>query len=189
MNFSIKRKKILWKGFSLKRYYRAVLEKKPSKQISEFGTSFTYNLNTTDFSGIDKYWINNTDEFQIDINGIITNTSFLPIDEFWVEISVNDTVGNVYTSIIKISVQDATSPIWHEIPSDQILEHGTSFIYDLNATDFSGIDSYWINGTLHFQIDNNGIITNATNLSKGNIGLKCEYMILIGIMWLKNLRS
>ncbi|MFW9873393.1 MAG: hypothetical protein ACFFG0_09840 [Candidatus Thorarchaeota archaeon] len=59
------------------------------------------------------------------------------------------------------------NPNWVEIATDQVLEYGDSFIYDLNATDLSGIHSYWINDTSHFSIDAYGLLTNNTALAVG----------------------
>ncbi|TFF85374.1 MAG: hypothetical protein EU551_04170 [Promethearchaeota archaeon] len=144
----------------------------PSDQINEFGISFSYDLNATDPSGIDSYWINDTNNFQINGNGILTNNTFLSVGDYWVEIYINDSVGNINSSIIKILVQDTTSPTWIEIPSDQINKYGISFSYNVRATDLSGIDYYWINDSVRFQIDSNGIITNATILSLGEYWLE-----------------
>jgi hypothetical protein len=58
-------------------------------------------------------------------------------------------------------------PTWDQIPADQTLEFGVLFLYDVNASDLSGIDHYWINDTTNFQIDGNGIITNVGTLPAG----------------------
>jgi len=58
-------------------------------------------------------------------------------------------------------------PSWVQIPSDQIIEYGDPFNYDINAIDNSGIDYYWINDTIYFNIDENGVITNNTILNVG----------------------
>ncbi len=52
------------------------------------------------------------------------------------------------------------NPIWIEPLSDQIINFGENFSYDINATDIlSEIDRYWINDTFHFDISSSGMIT------------------------------
>ena len=61
----------------------------------------------------------------------------------------------------------ATSPTWVETPTDQIAYLGESFYYDLNATDESGISSWWINDTTNFDINILGQITDKISLDLG----------------------
>ncbi|MHA1767839.1 MAG: right-handed parallel beta-helix repeat-containing protein, partial [Promethearchaeota archaeon] len=63
-------------------------------------------------------------------------------------------------------------PTWNEIPSDQYLLNGESLHYGVDAYDELGIDSYWLNDTIHFQIDSDGIISNTTDLDVGTYGLE-----------------
>ena len=65
-------------------------------------------------------------------------------------------------------------PIWEQTPVNQVIENDKSFIYDVNASDLSGISHYWINDTLNFTIDNNGVITNATILVIGKFWLEIQ---------------
>ncbi|MGV9197676.1 MAG: hypothetical protein ACOC44_17830, partial [Promethearchaeia archaeon] len=60
---------------------------------------------------------------------------------------------------------DITDPVWEKKPSDQTLDYGEPFSYQVNASDNVAIDEYWIEGSKDFQIDENGLITNATILS------------------------
>lgn len=63
-------------------------------------------------------------------------------------------------------------PSWIQIPSNQIIKYGDSFNYDINAIDNSGIDYYWINNTIYFNIDENGVIINITILNVGTYWLE-----------------
>ncbi|MFX1296055.1 MAG: S8 family serine peptidase [Promethearchaeota archaeon] len=137
----------------------------PTDQAIEFGDSFSYDVNATDPSGIDYYWINDTTYFSINAtSGLITNNTALYIGVYWLEIRAYDPYGNNCSADIKISV--ATDPTWDQIPIDQASEFGDSFSYDVNATDPSGIDYYWINDTTYFSINaTSGLITNNTALS------------------------
>ncbi len=143
----------------------------PTNQFAEFGQPFQYDLNATDLSGLDQWWINDTTHFAIDSNGVIVNATFLFIDTYGLQIWVNDTFGNTATVIIAIIVQDTTPPHWLEPLHDVILGPFDVLAYDLNASDLSGLDSWWLNDTIHFSIDANGIITNITNLVTGIYGI------------------
>jgi hypothetical protein len=64
------------------------------------------------------------------------------------------------------------APGWDETPSNQVIAFGTPFYYDVNASDVSGIASYWINDTVNFAIDSEGRITDVTSLAVGEYGLE-----------------
>jgi len=66
---------------------------------------------------------------------------------------------------------DMTPPEWVQLPANQTIKVNTAFAYDLNATDKSEI-SWSVNDTIHFSIDANGIIRNATELMPGKYGLE-----------------
>lgn len=75
-------------------------------------------------------------------------------------------------TIYKLLIQDQESPTWVETPTDQTLDIGESFSYDLNASDNNEIEQYWINDTENFEIDSEGILTNTNQLSVGNYWLE-----------------
>jgi len=144
----------------------------PTNQIIEFGNNLNYDLDATDISGIDDWWLNDTVHFSIDNNGFITNKMPLPIGVFRLKVWVNDTKNNIQSASFNIIVQDTTSPNWNPTPSDFAIKFGDDLIYDLGATDLSGIDHWWINDTTHFSIDENGIITHAITLNVGDYWLE-----------------
>ncbi|MCK4963014.1 MAG: hypothetical protein KAS19_11035, partial [Anaerolineales bacterium] len=146
----------------------------PTNQVVEFYEPFRYDLNASDPSGIDTWWLNDTVHFTMDPNtGIITNATVLPVDTYGLQIWVNDTVNNIQTTTFTVTVQDTTPPTWDQTPTDQTIELGNPFRYDLNATDPSGLDMWWLNDTAHFTMDpNTGIITNATALPMGIYGVQ-----------------
>jgi len=137
----------------------------PDNQALEYGDAFHYDVNATDPSGIDQWWLNRT-EFSIDEDGVIVNTTALSVNVYDLEISVNDTYGNEQSIIITITVEDTTPPIWIEPPTDQILEFGANFAYDVTAFDLSGVHHYEVNDT-RFIIDEDGLIENTTVLFVG----------------------
>ena len=145
----------------------------PTNQVAELGYPFVYNLNATDPSGISHWWIDDTIHFAIDDNGIITNIIPLVYGATYpVQVWVNDTLDNTLTATFLIAVEDNTPPEWVFVPSDQAIAEDESLTYDLDATDPSGIDSWWLNDTGHFAIDSNGVITNISALSVGIYGIQ-----------------
>ena len=62
---------------------------------------------------------------------------------------------------------DQIQPEWIQTPNDQQLEWGTSFSYDVDAEDLSGIKEYQVNDTTNFMSDSNGLIENKTFLDIG----------------------
>ncbi len=139
----------------------------PTETIADIGKSFTYDLNATDNVAIDEYWLNSTADFTIDNNGVIINASTLIIGIYWLNISVNDTSNNILSVTFRIIVSDLSPPSWIETPTNQIIDYGIPFSYDVNATDPLGIDRYFLNDTSNFAIDNNGVITNITTIPLG----------------------
>jgi hypothetical protein len=75
---------------------------------------------------------------------------------------------------------DAAPPKWDESPTDQVIDLGDSFSYNLNASDFSGIDEWAINDTANFAIDDDGVITNNVPLNALTYALNVEVSDTIG---------
>ena len=146
----------------------------PTDQIVLEGVSFSYDVNATDDVAIAEYFINDTNNFNIDaVTGVITNASVLDLGEFSLNISVSDVNGNILSEIITITIeQDLSPPEWVTVPDDQITVKGAPFFYDVNATDNVAIAQYFINDTVNFNIDaGTGIITNASVLDLGVFSL------------------
>jgi hypothetical protein len=74
--------------------------------------------------------------------------------------------------VVSDSIDEDQVPPFLEEPADQSVFVGDPVSIDLDATDYSGIDHWWVNDTTHFSIDSNGVITNATVLSIGDYGLE-----------------
>jgi hypothetical protein len=134
---------------------------------AELGIGFRYDVNASDASGIDHYWVNDTTHFTIDSNGIIRNATALPLGAYWVEVRAFDPYTNYCTATFKVTVQDAMPPVWNQTPANQVIEFGSKLSYYVNASDISGIDHYSVNDTTHFAVNGAGLITNATTLPVG----------------------
>jgi hypothetical protein len=139
----------------------------PTNQVVELPSRFRYDVNASDASGTDHYWLNDTIHFTIDSNGVITDVTALPVGFYGLEVRAYDSYTNYCSATLVVTVQDTTSPTWSQLPTDQFVEFANGFRYDVNATDISGIDHYWLNDTVRFAITGAGAMTNATGLPVG----------------------
>jgi hypothetical protein len=91
---------------------------------------------------------------------------------YW-RVVANDTGGDLgFFSLPWTMIIDTTKPTWDPTPADKVLSYLTPFRYNLNASDPSGISTWWINDTAHFVIDSSGVITNTTPLAVGVYGIE-----------------
>ncbi|MFW9979820.1 MAG: hypothetical protein ACFFEJ_17190 [Candidatus Thorarchaeota archaeon] len=144
----------------------------PTNQISEYLSSFLYDVNATTPSGLGGWLVNDTSRFTIDEDGIISNISTLPVGVYPLWVYVNDIFGRAINQSFLIIVQDTTMPSWLQDPVLQTSELGDDFYYDLNATDPSGLHSWWLNTTIDFDIGPTGIIENVKILDAGTYGIR-----------------
>ncbi len=137
----------------------------PTDQEIGYYFPFKYDVNASDFSGDVDYWINDTANFAIDSEGVITNNTVLLCNvKYGLMINASDIFNNKNVSIITITILDWTKPFWVVVPTNQTVRIVASkgkaeFNYDVDANDLVGISSYWINFTAFFAIDNDGTIT------------------------------
>ncbi|KKK81113.1 hypothetical protein LCGC14_2816740 [marine sediment metagenome] len=89
--------------------------------------------------------------------GFAAGSDFAPYDQ-------------LVTSYIVQFAED-NAPEWDQIPEDQLIRVGESFLYDVNASDASGV-AYSINNTANFNITPEGIITNSSSLSADDYHLE-----------------
>ena len=87
------------------------LEAPLENKVITLGDSFYYDINATDYSNIDKWWLNDTVNFAIDADGIITNVQNLDIGDYAIQVSVNDTLGNTRTDMFTLTVE-ASLPVF-----------------------------------------------------------------------------
>ncbi len=66
-----------------------------------------------------------------------------------------------------------TPPEWNPEPTDQIVECGTHFTYDLDVIATTTI-RWWIDDTAHFTIDNDGVITDNELLTYGEYWIEAR---------------
>jgi hypothetical protein len=83
-------------------------------------------------------------------------------------------LANIDNIVVSDSVDyDAAPPEWEPVPTNQFIALGEDFSYDINASDFSGVDTatWAVNDTTNFAIDSDGVITNVVGLARGTYGL------------------
>jgi len=71
---------------------------------------FSQDMSATDPSGIGYYWLNDTTTFNISQSGIITNIASLTVNTYWLNYSVNDTLGNQVSLIFNINLTAVPPP-------------------------------------------------------------------------------
>ncbi len=137
----------------------------PEDQLIREGESLFYDVNASDTSGV-EFSINNTVNFNITSEGIITNSSSLSLGIYPLEIGAYNPFNNSINATINIRFAEDIAPEWDEIPEDQSILEGGSFFYDVNASGTLDVE-YFINDTVNFNITPEGIITNSLDLSVG----------------------
>jgi hypothetical protein len=142
----------------------------PTNKVVEIGSMFRYDLNATDDTGIDEWWVNDTTYLHINETGIITCDSLLATEDFGVEVRAYDPYGQYCSATFRISMKDTTNPYWIIEPRDQTINFGDLLMYQIKAGDYSGIDHYSINNTA-FVVNNTGYISSTGIIYPGIYGL------------------
>ncbi|MFA5174575.1 MAG: LamG domain-containing protein [Candidatus Pacearchaeota archaeon] len=76
--------------------------------------SLSYDLNASDSGvGVQSFAINWTNTFSIDSNGVLTNTSALSVQIYYINLSINDSLNNLNSQVIYVNVSqsDMTYPL------------------------------------------------------------------------------
>lgn len=115
--------------------------------------------------------------FSITLDGVVLDegvweggeitASFTTLDPgtYMFTLSINTTSGITASDVVIVKVIDSTPPEWVQVPQDQIIECGSPLVYRLQATDYYGIDSWWVNNT-EFRIDH-GFLQSLDSLDYG----------------------
>ncbi|MEJ2250498.1 MAG: ABC transporter substrate-binding protein [Candidatus Lokiarchaeota archaeon] len=150
----------------------------PQDQVLNLGESLRYNVNASDNIEIYQYWINDTHNFNIDKDGLITNTNLLTLKSYDITIRAYDENMNYCEANITITIQDNVKPIITIITP----ENGDNFgnnppNFNITVKELS-LNSTWYtldNGKTNFTFSENiGSIkqTYWDNLSDGNYTLR-----------------
>jgi hypothetical protein len=144
----------------------------PGYRTLELGTGLQYQFDATFPGTITQWEIDDTTNFAINSQGILTNNTILSVGFYVITVSVEDSYGEQLTGMAQIQVLDTMAPVWDEAPVSTLLVYlGQNFQYDLDASDLSGIDKWWLNDTAVFSISNDGVIENRVALIERDYGL------------------
>jgi hypothetical protein len=122
-------------------------------------------------------------QFYLYVNGTLrvsgTNNDVTTSEYFYFETMAGAALDNI--TVWDTSIEyDKAPPRWVESPTDQEIQYGQDFCYDLNATDISGIGEWTINNTAEFEIDSDGVITNLDSLELGTYSLTVSVSDTLG---------
>ncbi len=73
------------------------------------GERISIQINASDISGIDSWWVNDTTHFSINESGYLEDNAALTVGVYGLEISVNDTLGHIQTIALSITVLEVTT--------------------------------------------------------------------------------
>jgi len=165
----------------------------PHKSIELGGlTGLSYEFGETGTVGVWFAQALNPSHFEVYANGsllysetwdgtsIETNLDGLPVGYNEIMLIAYHISGHSINASSSVTVTDTIEPSWVTIPTDQEITVGESFSYQVTATDLSGIGSYSLNDTLHFQISAAGLITNIVPLETGVYGLQITVVDIYG---------
>lgn len=144
---------------------------RPSDRTIEFGTTgqtlmwsptdprlVAFNLTRNGALIQDDNWTGQ--DIAVSLNGLGVGT-YTFVCTMW------DELDRIVQDTVMVTVQDTTDPTFDEAVVDQSIMHGSNFTYNLNASDLSGIDHWWISDTGNFSISGTGVITNDIPLEAG----------------------
>ena len=107
-----------------------------------------------------------------DGDDIETNVDGLSVGYHEISVIAYHISGHATTETADAVVTDSTAPTWIVGPSDQRIDQNEPLSVQFSAEDPSGIDTWWVNHTVHFHIDSTGLLTNNTVLAPGPYGLR-----------------
>jgi len=147
----------------------------PVNQSLFYGEPLDIQISVVDLSGISRWELNDTVRFRMttiygDTSSIarITSSSILEPGEYGLNVTCFDIFDNRKSAVFTVTVEaETTSPFWVLAPIDETVEFGEPYVQRLGAYDSSGIDHWWLNDTVYFTIDGNGVVRNATVLESG----------------------
>ncbi|MGB5911074.1 MAG: ABC transporter substrate-binding protein [Promethearchaeia archaeon] len=152
----------------------------PTDQMVELGSRFSYQISAYDESGIDHYWISDTENFEIDNNGLIVDKDFLELGVYELEVRAYDPYDHYCSAIILVTVADNTPPfgigsVYDTIPNITILTYTRSpqIIGTVKVFDNSPIANVelWNVDTIYGESINEGFTLMTTHHPKSPLGV------------------
>ncbi|MBT3324403.1 hypothetical protein HN681_03140 [archaeon] len=75
-----------------------------TNQTLSVGSPFSYTLNGTDTIEFDCYSVNDSTNFDLGCDGVLSNNTYLDVGLYWLNITLNDTVNNLNSSLMWVNV-------------------------------------------------------------------------------------
>ncbi len=130
--------------------------------------TLNYDINAVDDGvGLGSFAINWTTNFSIVAStGVLSNSTHLSAGTYYINVSVNDTLGNLNSSVLQISVTstaDTTPPYFTTIPANASLNYLQALNVIFSAADETAFGTYAVNDT-RFTINSSGGLKNNTIL-------------------------
>jgi|GEM_PF-3574331 hypothetical protein len=150
-----------------------------SNQTIEYYNSLNYGINATDSSGISCFTVNDSVNFKINCSGYLQNNSIINASLYRLNITANDTLGNLNSTIILVNVTDITPPnVTLNIPTAGYYNDTSRTInvtFNCSATDnynLSNLSLYVTNsGNVSIALNQTSNITGVLNSSAWTINL------------------
>jgi hypothetical protein len=137
----------------------------PQNQTIGYGNSFAYQINASDNHNVSNYIVNDTNNFKINSSGYLENATAISVGLYNLNVNINDSSNNINSSVFFVNVTDTIAPYFVNLPQNQTVAYGSSFAYQINASDNYNVSNYTINDTTNFKINSSGYLENATPLS------------------------
>ena len=117
--------------------------------------------------------------FEWNGGNIYADIDDLDVGVYPVTVHVYHVSGHSLSSAATVTVVDTTAPAWVSTPTDQTIELGDTLNYQIQVTEFSEIDEWIVNDTVHFSIVD-GLLTNNVALELGDYGLNITVVDIYG---------
>ena len=150
-----------------------------SNQTLQYKTDLGYIINATDSSGIDCFTVNDTTNFNINCSGYLRNNTLLNVGLYWLNITVNDTLGNRDSALMWVNITDTTAPIVTlntpatNYTNDSAIQINITF--NCSATDNVALTniSLYITNNLNtsFSLNQTTIVSGTSNSTNWILGL------------------
>lgn len=129
----------------------------------EFGMALNYDINASDNLAVDSFSVNNSN-FSINRSGVLINATNLQVGNYSMNITINDTSGNMNSTTFSVFVRDTTAPTFTYI-ANQSITYGSALGVQFNATDLSNLSTWSINDSTWFTINSSGYLRNTSLLN------------------------
>ncbi len=113
---------------------------------AEFNTAFFVNLNASDAREFSCFSVNDSANFTINCSGYLKNKTVLETGIYWLNVSINDTLNNLNSSVFMVNVTDSVFPTVTIVSPENITYVGNfSLVYNVSTSE---------NSTCYFSLDN-----------------------------------